>query len=108
MDIDEIIARRREKRGEGEAKKDVAEVDGESVNEEEDAEEMQFEDEDDEFMAEDGFGMGVASDEDESGDENLPEDLDEEEAQDGEESDDESIASAVPHPNDIAGDSSDE
>ncbi|KAF8849021.1 DEAD-domain-containing protein [Acephala macrosclerotiorum] len=112
VDIDEIIARRREKKGEG--KKDAreigAEVDGDIESEEDDAgveETLQFDDEDDELLAEDGFGMGVASDEEESGDESVPEESDVEE-EEGENSDDESIASAVPHPNDMEGDSGDE
>lgn len=112
VDIDDIIARRREKKGEGKKAAEEIEVDEESASEKEDGEDadaggMQFEDEEDEFMAEDGFGMGVASDEEESGDENLPEGSDEEADEDAN-SDDESVATDVPHPDDIAEGSSDE
>lgn len=105
VDIDEIIARRRAKKEggktNGDMDVDVEDANGDAEASEEDEEDagkaLQLDDEDDEFLAEDGFGMGVASDEEESGDEN------EEEEQDGEEnSDDESVASAVPHPDDLA------
>ncbi|CZR54301.1 probable ATP-dependent RNA helicase drs1 [Phialocephala subalpina] len=112
VDIDEIIARRREKKGGG--KKDTeevgAEVNGESTSEEDDSEAqetLQFE-HDDELLAEDGFGMGVASDEEESGDESVPDESDLEEDQEAKNSDEGSIASAVPHPDDIEEDSADE
>lgn len=107
-DIDEIIARRREKRGEQPIEAEAMEIDEDS-----DAEAPEFENDDDEFMAEDGFGMGVGSDEEESGDE-AAEDSDEEmadAASDSEaegDSDDESVASAQPHPDDLANSSSDE
>ncbi|KUJ20895.1 DEAD-domain-containing protein [Mollisia scopiformis] len=113
VDIDDIIARRREKKGEGKKAAEEIEADEESASEKEDGEDadaggMQFEEEEeDEFMAEDGFGMGVASDEEESGDENLPDGSDEEADKDAN-SDDESIATDVPHPDDIAEGSSDE
>jgi ATP-dependent RNA helicase DDX27 len=108
VDIDDIIARRREKRGLGKVEMDV---DGDS--EKEDEETPAFENDGDEFMAEDGFGMGVGSDEEESGDEK---DSDEEMAEgdphmDGasdDESDADSVASPAPHPDDIASESEDE
>lgn len=110
VDIDEIIARRREKKiggtkAELEVVEDLdsdagidAEDDAEAENE--DLEGRELDNEDDEFMAEDGFGMGVASGEEESGDEDdAEESVEDEEAQDN--SDDESVASPVPHPDDI-------
>ena len=112
VDIDEIIARRRAKKEGGRTNGDMdldvedADRDAEVSEEDEDdaGEALQLDDEGDEFLAEDGFGMGVASDEEESGDENEDEESgDKEEEQDGEEnSDDESVASAVPHPDDLA------
>ncbi len=117
VDIDEIIARRREKRGVGKVEVGKADIENgdesgsDSEAEEAGAEEegLHFEDEGDEYMAEDGFGMGVASDEEESGDEKTSEASDVEDADGQEGSDDESVASPAPHPDDIAlADSSDE
>jgi len=117
VDIDEIIARRREKRGEGKIEVENADIENEDESDSDsDAEEagdeeegLQFEDEGDEYLAEDGFGMGVASDEEESGDEKEGEDSDFVDADGQEGSDDESVASPAPHPDDIAvGGSSDE
>jgi len=111
VDIDEIIARRRVKKGDT-GKMDVDEAEDDEEN---DAEAPAFDDDDeDEFMAEDGFGMGVASDEEESGDEAAADDDEDEDMKDAEsdeeaaDSDDESVASAQPHPDDLANDSSDE
>ncbi|EKD21129.1 uncharacterized protein L3040_000835 [Drepanopeziza brunnea f. sp. 'multigermtubi'] len=116
VDIDEIIARRREKRGEGslfpEAKAEAelepawseSEVDGDA------AEALELDsDAQDEFMAEDGFGMGVGSDEEESGDENVEEEKEGSDNEDNDEQDDseaDSVASAVAHPGDIESDGS--
>lgn len=117
VDIDEIIARRREKRGEGKlagpqelvvegktSSVDDSDTDGNG----EDMSDLHIEDERDEFMAEDGFGMGVASDEEESGDDvGLDAVGDEEEEEEA--SDNDSVASPAPHPDDLAaGDSSGE
>ncbi len=113
IDVDEIIARRREK------KNSVKKADIEELPEaasgpgldvgidldvhDDDAEELKYDNDHDEFIAGDGFGMGVASDEEESDEE------DEEEGEAEEESDDESIASPVSHPYDLgSGGSSDE
>ncbi|OBT71342.1 hypothetical protein VF21_09756 [Pseudogymnoascus sp. 05NY08] len=103
VDIDEIIARRKAKKG-GNAE----EVDDVESNDED----AVMHNDEDEFMAEDGFGMGVASDEEESGDE-AAEDEDESMGEAGDDngeadSDDESVASAQPHPDDVQGASSDE
>jgi ATP-dependent RNA helicase DDX27 len=118
VDIDDIIARRRKKRGEGKVEVDRAEVgengvdvdsgsDSEAEAGGDDADGLRFEDEGDEFMAEDGFGMGVASDEEESGDEKEDQDSNEDADADGQAaSDDESVASPAPHPDDMASDGS--
>jgi ATP-dependent RNA helicase DDX27 len=111
VDIDEIIKRRRENRNGGveaepEEVKEVLEGGGSDSNAEGEGDDLgglEDEEEDDEFMAEDGFGMGVGSDEEESGAENEAEISHDEDHEDREEeSDDESVASPAPHPDDIA------
>ncbi|KAH8879134.1 DEAD-domain-containing protein [Thozetella sp. PMI_491] len=102
VDIDDIIRRRREKKGL---------TNGSSNEQDEDDEEdeetgIDLDDEDDEVLAEDGFGMGVGSEVEESDDENAPtSDQDDEDEDAGAEddesaSDDDSIATAVEHPDD--------
>ncbi|KAH6719799.1 P-loop containing nucleoside triphosphate hydrolase protein [Leptodontidium sp. MPI-SDFR-AT-0119] len=113
VDIDEIIARRREKRVEGKIIEDV-EVEGEvdaSDAEEDSAEALELDsDAQDEFMAEDGFGMGVGSDEEESGDEKEEEEADgsadDDDQDDEDNSDADSVASPAPHPDDMESDGS--
>lgn len=113
VDIEEIIARRREKKG-GVTKKPQVGEDAEQEKDE-DGKDTVLIDDDDELMADDGFGMGVGSDVEESDmEEVIQEDSDSE--ADGEDdggsdadSDDESVASAVPHPFDrVAEKSSDD
>ncbi|KAK6605660.1 ATP-dependent rna helicase drs1 [Botrytis cinerea] len=113
VDIDEIIARRREKKkasgkkGEADDEVMVDQDDAAASNEEQDAPEgIDFEDEDDEFMAEDGFGMGAGSAE-ESGAEEDSDAEDDEEGED-DDSDNDSVASPAPHPDDAASEASDE
>ncbi|KAH7360738.1 P-loop containing nucleoside triphosphate hydrolase protein [Rhexocercosporidium sp. MPI-PUGE-AT-0058] len=115
VDIDEIIARRREKRGEGKMIEDVeveANADADASDVEEDSADALELDSDaqDEFMAEDGFGMGVGSDEEESGDEQEKEEVenssDEEDQDEGDNSDADSVASPAPHPDDMESDGS--
>lgn len=116
VDIDKIIARRRGENGGKKAVEEVvdgqdsdAEMDAEAADEgEDDLEGLEVADEGDEFMAEDGFGMGVGSDEEESADEEDAEDSEQEEqAEDkGEDSDNESVASPIPHPDDMASEGS--
>ncbi|PQE13179.1 atp-dependent RNA helicase drs1 protein [Rutstroemia sp. NJR-2017a BBW] len=109
VDIDEIIARRREKRKQGAEKQgDVEQEDKNGAgsddkdDEHDQLEELALEDEGDEFMAEDGFGMGAGS-EPESGDEEDSEAADDEEpADDDDDSDNDSVASPAPHPDDVA------
>jgi len=111
VDIDGIIARRREKKNGGKKDEKAAaevEVDAEEDSDSDggDAEALKLDDEGDEFMAEDGFGMGAGSEE-ESGDENAAEDSDQEDGDNTEEnSDDESVASPAPHPDDAASEGS--
>lgn len=101
-DIDDIIARRVEKKG-GKKDEEPTAADGEDSGSD-GAEALELDDEGDEFMAEDGFGMGAGSEED-SGDEEAAQES-EQEAEDGEDSDDESIASPAPHPDDVASEAS--
>lgn len=114
VDIDEIIARRREKRGEGslfpEAEVEAKTAESESEADEDTTEALELDsDAHDEFMAKDGFGMGVGSDEEESGDEKEIDEDDSAGEEDDDEQDDsdaESLASAVAHPDDIESDGS--
>jgi ATP-dependent RNA helicase DDX27 len=120
VDIDEIIRRRRTKseiveggelRAGGNSLEGHEESsDGEEWEEDDDEDDAALElveDEHDEFMAEDGFGMGVGSGEEESGDEGLRDDSEEGEGDGVEEqadaSDDDSVATPVPHPDDLDG-----
>lgn len=132
VDIDDIIARRKQRKVEEiERKKRKAEKKGEEFEgfgsdedadeeedgeEEDDAEMPDFED--DELLAADGFGMGVdgAEPKDDEDEENDDEEEDEEDGSDAEEGDnaqsdddsgaesDDSVASPVAHPDDIASD----
>ncbi|KAG4444099.1 nucleolar DEAD-box protein required for synthesis of 60S ribosomal subunit [Cadophora sp. M221] len=111
VDIDEIIARRREKRGEGKIIEDVeVEVEADASDAEDSAEALELDsDAQDEFMAEDGFGMGVGSDEEESGDDKEEDEegsADEDDKDDGDNSDADSVASPAPHPDDMESDGS--
>ena len=121
VDIDDIIRRRRVRKGErGDVERsDDEEEIGERSDEDEDEDENKEEEEgdgdepglelidneQDEFMAEDGFGMGVSSNEEESGNEDVHGESDEDENERiGEHknaSDDDSVATPVPHPDDL-------
>lgn len=103
VDIDELIARRRKEVANEQTRLDVSMSDEEGDVEPEHENEVDFEDgfdvqdeEDDETLADDAFGMGaLASEEDDCED-------DGDEDQDSVASfDDESVAEPVPHPNDI-------
>ncbi|KAH8728220.1 P-loop containing nucleoside triphosphate hydrolase protein [Phaeosphaeriaceae sp. PMI808] len=103
VDVDDIIERRRMKK---KALKEAA------LEDAEDLEEGGFEgfDEDDELLAEDGFGMGAASDSDSEADEEAEDEGDglaNDSAEDGA-SDDDDVAQAVPHPMDAEGADSDD
>ncbi|KAI0427352.1 P-loop containing nucleoside triphosphate hydrolase protein [Xylaria sp. FL1042] len=110
VDVDEIVRRRRGKQGKVEDEQQQepdseAEPEQDSDIDPEDlAEDIDLDDEDDEVLAEDGFGMGAASDE-ESGDEAASGDGEEEDADIGEDddaaSDNDSVATPVDHPDDI-------
>lgn len=104
VDLDEIIRRRREKKGIlGTVPATKTNGDGEEA---EDDEDLEMDDDEDGVLAEDGFGMGVGSDvdEDEGKKDSADEDDDEdnEEYEDGDEpaSDDDSVATPVNHPED--------
>lgn len=96
VDLDEIIARRKGERN------DEIETEGVETNETDhhiyDKQNLDAENNIDEFMAEDGFGMGVGSDEEESTSEKELDSGDEASVRTSEES---SVASPVAHPDDI-------
>ncbi|KAI1150751.1 P-loop containing nucleoside triphosphate hydrolase protein [Nemania diffusa] len=110
VDVDEIVRRRRGDKGQAaEPESELVEEDSDlEEEEEEDEEEAEDIDLDDEVLAEDGFGMGAASD-DESGDEPAGEDGEEEEEEGDEDveedddaaSDNDSVATPVDHPEDM-------
>ncbi|KAL2170840.1 hypothetical protein VTG60DRAFT_4409 [Thermothelomyces hinnuleus] len=132
VDLDEIIRRRREKKKEkakGKGKGEDSKEDGEDVE----VEDMGEVDLDDEVLADDAFGMGVGSDveeeeeeEEKEGEQGGKESEDDEgeeegkeegegkdrngEAEDGEDaaSDDDSVATPVPHPDDEESDDDDD
>ncbi|KAI9735393.1 MAG: nucleolar DEAD-box protein required for synthesis of 60S ribosomal subunit [Claussenomyces sp. TS43310] len=114
VDIDEIIRRRRERRGEFEkAKGDGSGSSGDGNEDEVEEAELVFEGEDqDEYLAADGFGMGVGSDEEES--DAVADSTSDEEANGGEsgmqdgDSDEDSVASPAPHPDDLIDESDEE
>jgi ATP-dependent RNA helicase DDX27 len=102
VDIDDIIERRQNKKR--------AEKMNDALEDSEDEAEKDFSGfgEDDELLAEDGFGMGADSESDSEADEEEAGDNDESKLDDvsaGEdaESDDEDVAAHVPHPMDLEG-----
>ncbi|EON62245.1 hypothetical protein W97_01466 [Coniosporium apollinis CBS 100218] len=109
VDIDEIIARRRRKENGG------GQDDGDADGRNEDAADVEEDDEgefagfdDDELLADDAFGMGAvdeAEDEEESVEAGSEAGSAEEDQEDSE-SDDESVAAPVPHPDDLASETS--
>ncbi|KAE8343926.1 hypothetical protein BDV24DRAFT_149206 [Aspergillus arachidicola] len=118
VDIDEIISRRQAKK-EAQSKKKLKKQEVESEDEgsgnEDDASDggMSVDFQDDELMAEDGFGMG-ADGEDESGqsdaqesgseDEHAGSDAEDSDDDDDAASDNDSVATPVQHPDDVASD----
>lgn len=115
VDIDDIISRRREKK-EAESKKKGSKSRKQEESDGEDDSDggMPVDFEDDELLAEDGFGMG-AEDEDESGgsgaeDGSAPGGDDDEEEGDADDaaSDNDSIATPVDHPDDAGSDNESE
>ncbi|KAF2119870.1 P-loop containing nucleoside triphosphate hydrolase protein [Lophiotrema nucula] len=105
VDVDEIIERRRSKNLKTQ-ETNVIDSDGDEGSQEEELDFEGFGD-DDELLADDGFGMGAESEDDEEEDEeDLEEDgVDQEESNDDDqaedESDDESVAAPVAHPMDL-------
>ena len=101
VDVDDIIERRRNKKSAKEAA--ATEIDDDSDNDN-----FKGFGEDDELLAEDGFGMGAESDSDDDADEDDQADEgldghDTPEANSDAESDDDAEVSAVPHPMDTEG-----
>lgn len=112
VDLDEIIRRRREKKLGKSADKD-AEEDADQAEVDANEMEVDLDDEDDEVLADDAFGMNVASDAEESGEEEEDdEDKSENEAEDDDDdeaaSDNDSVATPVGHPDDDVSDQSDD
>ncbi|OAP59559.1 hypothetical protein AYL99_06857 [Fonsecaea erecta] len=109
VDIDDIIARRAEKRANRTgSKKPPEEVEEEQAGDEgSDEEDVVMPDfEDDELLAPDTFGADAES-EDEEDEEEKEEDEDEDEDEDNNASDSDSVASPTAHPEDEASDQSD-
>jgi ATP-dependent RNA helicase DDX27 len=106
VDLEGIIERRR-KKGD-----DAVEEVAKDAEAEEESDDESFEGlEDDELLAEDGFGMGVAADENEEseGDDDNEDAINRGHDSEDEASDSDSVASPVAHPDDMAaGSSSDE
>ena len=99
VDLDEIIRRRREKKQKGATKDESKdEVKGDEVVTDMD---VDLDDEDDEVLADDAFGMNAPSDSEEEG-EGSEDGEDDEAEEDGDEpaSDDDSVATPVAHPGD--------
>ncbi|KAG9234275.1 P-loop containing nucleoside triphosphate hydrolase protein [Amylocarpus encephaloides] len=100
VDIEDIIARRREKmKGKGDVEGSEDESDNSEPEMQETGGDIELDNSGDEFMAEDGFGMGADSADEDSDNQEASEVEVEEEDED---SDDDSVASAVPHPDDLA------
>lgn len=124
VDLDEIIRRRKAKKegklDGGEAKKDEAPTTPADDGDDEDDEELEgleLDDDEDGVLAEDGFGMGVGSDVNESDDENMQDggedESDDEGGQDDDQDDDaasdnDSVATPLQHPEDDEQSDSDE
>jgi ATP-dependent RNA helicase DDX27 len=108
VDLDEIIRRRREKKeGKASQSKGKPQENQGAEEDSEDAEDdLDLDDDEEGILAEDGFGMGVGSDVEESGDEGgVDLDDDEDDAGADEEddaaSDGDSVATPVDHPEDL-------
>jgi ATP-dependent RNA helicase DDX27 len=112
VDIDDIIARRQVQQNGDKTATTAAEGDdaGEGAEDEDEDDFEGFDEEDDELLAADGFGMGATNDDDDddNDDESNAGSDAEAGAADGASSDDESVAEAVPHPDDIASDVSED
>lgn len=103
VDVDDIIERRRRQQR---AAKETEDDDENNLDDE--AEFDGFTEEDDELMAEDGFGMGAASDSDSDREEGGEDASEDESADDGAESDEDEEIPHVPHPMDAEASASDE
>ena len=117
VDIDELIARRRkgvQVEGFGQPQNGMDKLESEEIDEGEEEEEEEEEDagsdvedvegldeeEDEELLAPDGFGMGATGEDEEDMDDAGQAESDEDSGADEGGSEDESIASPVPHPDD--------
>ncbi|KAF2849189.1 ATP-dependent RNA helicase-like protein DRS1 [Plenodomus tracheiphilus IPT5] len=94
VDVDDIIERRQRQKKAKEAEKD------ELQDSDDEADFDGFAEEDDELMAEDGFGMGAASDSDSDAEDDDEDASDDEAADQGAESEDDEEVPHVPHPMD--------
>ncbi|KAI0180610.1 P-loop containing nucleoside triphosphate hydrolase protein [Hypoxylon sp. FL1284] len=99
VDVDEIVRRRRGGQGGAETEAN-GKNEGGSDNEDQDVD-IELDDQDDEVLADDGFGMGAASDE-ESGEDASEGESDEEDHGGDDASDNDSVATPVDHPDDVA------
>lgn len=102
VDIDEIIRRRKENNAEEDKGSEADTEDAEDSGEDGEGDGVEFTgfDENDEDLAEDGFGMGVDSDEEDDEEETTKPAASSDNEDASKDSDDESVASAVPHPED--------
>lgn len=111
VDIDEIIRRRKEKKGELPAEDEPEDEDDDDDEQDPLEDGMEMDDDDDEVLADDAFGMNVdlgsEEDDDEKKEDGEKEEGDEQE--EGDASDDDSIATPEAHPDDDeASDASDQ
>ncbi|KAI9831047.1 MAG: nucleolar DEAD-box protein required for synthesis of 60S ribosomal subunit [Sarea resinae] len=111
VDIDEIIARRRGGKGlvadkpNGDAKPDTSQKHGDDEGSDGENGFAGFDVEDDELLAEDGFGMGAAEEDEEAGEDDdaisVGSGSTGSGGEEGADSDDESVAAPVAHPDDL-------
>ncbi|KAJ6779363.1 hypothetical protein PWT90_04028 [Aphanocladium album] len=107
VDIDAIIRRRREAKGEHPAED---EDDAEDAQDDAAENDMELDDDDDEVLADDAFGMHVDLGSEEEGEESKEDGAEEEgdEQEEGDASDNDSVATPEAHPDDDASDASDQ
>ena len=103
VDIDDIIRRRREKKN---GRKDLA--DDEAAQEPDNGVEFDLDDEDDEVLADDAFGMNADSEEEDGEDQEIAAGDSDNEDDDEPASDNDSVATPTGHPDDSGSDASDD
>ncbi|KAI1770469.1 hypothetical protein F4818DRAFT_450405 [Hypoxylon cercidicola] len=101
VDVDEIVRRRRGDQGGAEPEVNGGKEGVDGVSDEDEDVDIELDDQDDEVLAEDGFGMGAASDE-ESGEDADEDESDKEDHNGDDASDNDSVATPVDHPDDAA------